>query len=80
MKSMRSSQSFLRVEKFSCPSAVTPSAIGAARWKTNGLSWQVILAGEHGIQQRIIPVFMFVGGVCGKTEEPDPKQKPQWAK
>lgn len=29
----------------------------------------VILAGEHGIQQRIIPVLMFVGAVCGKTEE-----------
>jgi predicted 3-demethylubiquinone-9 3-methyltransferase (glyoxalase superfamily) len=24
---------------------------------------------EHGFQQRIIPVFMFVGAVCGKTEE-----------
>jgi predicted 3-demethylubiquinone-9 3-methyltransferase (glyoxalase superfamily) len=34
-----------------------------------GLSWQVILAGEREMKQRIIPVLMFVGGVCGKTEE-----------
>jgi predicted 3-demethylubiquinone-9 3-methyltransferase (glyoxalase superfamily) len=32
-----------------------------------GLSWQVILAGE--VKQRITPVLMFVGRVCGKTEE-----------
>src|ERR1700682_1042003 len=32
-----------------------------------GLSWQVILAGE--MKQRITPVLMFVGRVCGKTEE-----------
>lgn len=34
-----------------------------------GLSWQVILAGEREMKQRIIPALMFVGGVCGKTEE-----------
>lgn len=34
-----------------------------------GLSWQVILPGEHGAQQGITPMLMFVGGACGKTEE-----------
>src|SRR5437879_7800163 len=34
-----------------------------------GLSWQVILAGEREMKQRISPVLMFVGKVCGKTEE-----------
>ncbi len=34
-----------------------------------GLSWQVILAGEREMKQRITPVLMFVGTVCGKTEE-----------
>jgi predicted 3-demethylubiquinone-9 3-methyltransferase (glyoxalase superfamily) len=34
-----------------------------------GLSWQVILAGERETKQRIVPMLMFVGGVCGKTEE-----------
>jgi len=34
-----------------------------------GLSWQVILAGEREMKQRITPVLMFVGRVCGKTEE-----------
>lgn len=34
-----------------------------------GLSWQVILASEHEIKQRIVPVLMFVGRVCGKAEE-----------
>src|SRR6266487_3940783 len=34
-----------------------------------GLSWQVISAGTSNIQQRITPVLMFVGAVCGKTEE-----------
>jgi len=34
-----------------------------------GLSWQVILADENGMTQRIIPVLMFVGKVCGKAEE-----------
>ena len=34
-----------------------------------GLSWQVILAGESGASQKIIPALMFVGKVCGKAEE-----------
>jgi len=34
-----------------------------------GLSWQVIYAGNNDIQQTITPVLMFVGPVCGKTEE-----------
>lgn len=34
-----------------------------------GLSWQLIFAGEGEIKQRITPVLMFVGGVCGKAEE-----------
>jgi len=34
-----------------------------------GLSWQVILAGEREMKQRITPVLMFVGRVRGKTEE-----------
>jgi len=34
-----------------------------------GLSWQVMYAGETSITQRITPVLMFVGHVCGKTEE-----------
>jgi len=34
-----------------------------------GLSWQVIYAGTNDIQQAITPVLMFVGAVCGKTEE-----------
>jgi len=34
-----------------------------------GLSWQVIFAGEDAGKQRITPVLMFVGAVCGKTEE-----------
>jgi predicted 3-demethylubiquinone-9 3-methyltransferase (glyoxalase superfamily) len=34
-----------------------------------GLSWQVIYAGNNDIQQTITPVLMFVGAVCGKTEE-----------
>ena len=33
------------------------------------LSWQLILAGEGARGQRITPVLMFVGNVCGKTEE-----------
>ena len=36
---------------------------------TYGLSWQVIYAGNNEIQQTITPVLMFVGTVCGKTEE-----------
>src|SRR5207248_9188196 len=34
-----------------------------------GLSWQLIYAGKSEIQQTITPVLMFVGPVCGKTEE-----------
>ena len=34
-----------------------------------GLSWQVIYAGNNEIQQTITPALMFVGTVCGKTEE-----------
>jgi predicted 3-demethylubiquinone-9 3-methyltransferase (glyoxalase superfamily) len=34
-----------------------------------GLSWQVILTGEREMKQRIIPVLLFVGRVCGRTEE-----------
>jgi predicted 3-demethylubiquinone-9 3-methyltransferase (glyoxalase superfamily) len=34
-----------------------------------GLSWQVFLIGEREKRQRITPVLMFVGGVCGKSEE-----------
>jgi predicted 3-demethylubiquinone-9 3-methyltransferase (glyoxalase superfamily) len=33
-----------------------------------GLSWQVIFA-DGGMKQRITPVLMFVGKVCGKAEE-----------
>lgn len=34
-----------------------------------GLSWQLIFAGQSEFRQRITPVMMFVGRVCGKTEE-----------
>ncbi|OGG33902.1 hypothetical protein A3I80_00050 [Candidatus Gottesmanbacteria bacterium RIFCSPLOWO2_02_FULL_40_10] len=34
-----------------------------------GLSWQVIYAGGSEIKQKITPVLMFVGNVCGKAEE-----------
>ncbi len=34
-----------------------------------GLSWQVGLADSLGITQRITPMLMFVGDVCGKAEE-----------
>lgn len=34
-----------------------------------GLSWQVIYIGDTEIQQKITPVLMFVGDVCGKAEE-----------
>ncbi len=34
-----------------------------------GLSWQVMYAGNSEIKQTITPVLMFVGPVCGKTEE-----------
>jgi len=34
-----------------------------------GLSWQVIAMGDTEMKQRITPVIMFVGNVCGKAEE-----------
>lgn len=34
-----------------------------------GLSWQIMLAGEGQMRQRITPTLMFVGEVCGKAEE-----------
>jgi len=34
-----------------------------------GLSWQVIFVGESEIKQKITPVLMFVGDVCGKAKE-----------
>jgi predicted 3-demethylubiquinone-9 3-methyltransferase (glyoxalase superfamily) len=34
-----------------------------------GLSWQLIFTGDSEIRQKITPVLMFVGNVCGKTEE-----------
>lgn len=34
-----------------------------------GLSWQIRYAGGTNITQKITPVMMFVGGVCGKAEE-----------
>lgn len=34
-----------------------------------GLSWQLIFANESGTKQRVTPVLMFVGDVCGKAEE-----------
>ncbi len=34
-----------------------------------GLSWQVIFTGELEMKQRITLALMFVGSVCGKTEE-----------
>jgi predicted 3-demethylubiquinone-9 3-methyltransferase (glyoxalase superfamily) len=34
-----------------------------------GLSWQIIHAGNRDMSQRIVPVLMFVGNVCGKAEE-----------
>jgi predicted 3-demethylubiquinone-9 3-methyltransferase (glyoxalase superfamily) len=34
-----------------------------------GLSWQVMFVGSGAIQQRITPVLMFTGKVCGKAEE-----------
>lgn len=34
-----------------------------------GLSWQVIYVGESDIKQKITPLLMFVGGVCGKADE-----------
>lgn len=34
-----------------------------------GVSWQIIHAGDGEMKQRITPVLMFVGAVCGKAEE-----------
>jgi predicted 3-demethylubiquinone-9 3-methyltransferase (glyoxalase superfamily) len=34
-----------------------------------GLSWQIIYASGAGVKQKITPVIMFVGGVCGRAEE-----------
>ncbi len=34
-----------------------------------GLSWQVMYAGNQKIKQKITPILMFVGDVCGKAEE-----------
>lgn len=34
-----------------------------------GLSWQVIFAGAGAMKQRITPVLMYTGAVCGKAEE-----------
>ena len=34
-----------------------------------GLSWQIMSTGGMPIRQKITPAFLFVGDVCGKTEE-----------
>ncbi|HSB65449.1 MAG TPA: VOC family protein [Anaerolineales bacterium] len=34
-----------------------------------GLSWQIIYSGTADIKQKITPVIMFVGDVCGKAED-----------
>ena len=34
-----------------------------------GLSWQIIFPGGADVKRKIIPMIMFVGGVCGKAEE-----------
>jgi len=34
-----------------------------------GLSWQIMFMGDRPIRQKITPTLMFVGNVCGKTEE-----------
>jgi predicted 3-demethylubiquinone-9 3-methyltransferase (glyoxalase superfamily) len=34
-----------------------------------GLSWQIMYAGDQEIKQKITPVLMFVGDVCGRAEE-----------
>src|SRR5215469_5095480 len=34
-----------------------------------GVSWQLMYSGDTEIKQSITPVLMFVGNVCGKTEE-----------
>ncbi len=34
-----------------------------------GLSWQLIYSSDAQVEQKITPVIMFVGSVCGKAEE-----------
>jgi predicted 3-demethylubiquinone-9 3-methyltransferase (glyoxalase superfamily) len=34
-----------------------------------GLSWQIIYSNEEQVKQKITPVILFVGSVCGKAEE-----------
>ncbi len=34
-----------------------------------GLSWQINYSGGEQARQKIVPVVMFVGGVCGKAEQ-----------
>jgi len=34
-----------------------------------GLSWQIIYSDRADVKQRIVPMVMFVGEVCGKAEE-----------
>jgi predicted 3-demethylubiquinone-9 3-methyltransferase (glyoxalase superfamily) len=34
-----------------------------------GLSWQIIYSSSAHVEQKITPVIMFVGSVCGKAEE-----------
>jgi predicted 3-demethylubiquinone-9 3-methyltransferase (glyoxalase superfamily) len=34
-----------------------------------GLSWQIMLAANRKLTQKITPTLMFVGSVCGKAEE-----------
>jgi predicted 3-demethylubiquinone-9 3-methyltransferase (glyoxalase superfamily) len=34
-----------------------------------GLSWQVMFVGDRPVKQKITPMLMFVGDVCGKAEE-----------
>ncbi|HTK04088.1 MAG TPA: VOC family protein [Candidatus Eisenbacteria bacterium] len=34
-----------------------------------GLSWQIICVGGGDLRQRITPAMLFVGAVCGRTEE-----------
>ena len=34
-----------------------------------GLSWQIMYVGNEAVTQKITPMFLFVGDVCGKAEE-----------
>lgn len=34
-----------------------------------GLSWQLVFAGKNKISQKIMPIFLFTGAVCGRSEE-----------